>query len=118
VRNVVERDFGVLKKQWAILTQPPQFDISIQAQVPPGLAAIHNFIMDVDPNDIDNYLNGDADDLDPNPGQPQDNVFGTLASGAVTQAEKNSATQKRDDIAQAMWDNYQRVLYERDVEHE
>lgn len=90
--------------------------MSIQAQVPPGLAAIHNFIMDVDPNDINNYLNGDADDLDPNPGQPQANEFGTLASGAVTQTEKNQATRKRDDIAQAMWEDYQRVLRERGSE--
>ena len=113
-RNVVERVFGVLKKRWAILTRPSQFPMSIQAQVPPGLAATHNFIMDVDPLDIDNYLNGDEDDLDPNPGQPQENEFGTLAAGAVTQTEKNRATLQRDDIAKAMWEDYQRVLRERD----
>jgi len=76
--------FGVLKKRWAILTWPPQFNISIQVQVPPGLAAVHNFIMDTDPHDLDHYLNGDADDFDLNPGQPQENEFGTLAASAVT----------------------------------
>lgn len=114
-RNVVERVFGVLKKRWAILTRPPQFDMSVQAQVPPGLAATHNFILDVDPHDIDNYLDGDRDDLDPNPGQPQANEFGTLAAGAVTRTEKNRATSKRDDIAQAMWDDYQQVMREREL---
>jgi len=89
--------------------------MSIQAQVPPGLAATHNFMMDHDPHDIDHYLNGDEDDLNPNPGQPQANEFGTLADGAVTQAEKNRATGNRDDIAQAMWEDYQRVLGEREL---
>jgi len=113
-RNVVERVFGVLKKRWAILTRPPQFNISIQVQVPPGLAAVHNFIMDTDPHDLDHYLNGDADDFDPNPGQPQENEFGTLAASAVTRTEKERATRERDNIGQAMWDDYQRVIRERD----
>lgn len=112
-RNVVERVFGVLKKRWAILVRPPQFDMLIQAQVPPGLAATHNFIMDHDPNDIDNYLSGAAEDLDPNPGQPQENEFGVLTERAVTRAEKNRATRSRDEIAQAMWDDYQHILQER-----
>ena len=113
-RNVVERVFGVLKKRWGILTRPPQFDISIQAQVPPGLSATHNFMMDHDPNDIDHYLDGGEDDFDPNPGQPQENKFGTLADGAVTRAEKNRATRNRDAIAQAMWEDYQQALQERE----
>ena len=37
--NVVEQIFGVLKKWWDILNQPPQYDISIQAHIPAGLAA-------------------------------------------------------------------------------
>lgn len=82
--------------------------------MPPGLAATHNFTMDHNPNDIDHYLDGGEDDLDPNPGQPQENGFGTLANGAVTQAEKNRATRSRDVIAQAMWEDYQQALRERE----
>lgn len=89
-RNVVERIFGVIKKRWGILTQPPHFSMGIQVQVPPALAALHNFIMDYDPNNIEEYLAGiDNEDLNPNPGQPMLNEFGTLENGPVTPAEKN-----------------------------
>ncbi|KAF8162008.1 hypothetical protein BJ912DRAFT_865117, partial [Pholiota molesta] len=112
--NVVEWIFGVLKKCWAILVCPPQFLMLIQAKVLPALAAVHNFIMDYDPTDINEYLNDNEDDLNPNPGQPRTNEFGTLANEAVTLAEKTRATLKRDSIAQAMWDDYQRVLWMRE----
>ena len=84
--------------------------MTIQAKVPPTLAASHNFIMDHNPGDINEYLEDDENDLDANPGQPLKNEFGTLATGAVTCAGKNRATIKRDSIAQAMWDNYQDAL--------
>ena len=56
--------------------------------MPPGLAATHNFTMDHDPNDIDHYLDGGEDNVDPNPRQPQENEFGTLVNRAVTQQKK------------------------------
>lgn len=102
-----------MKKRWGILTRPPHFSMDVQAKVPPALAASHNFIMDHDPGDINDYLEDNEDDLDPNPGQPLENQFGRLADGAVTQAEKDRATGKRDRIAQAMWNDYQRVLLAR-----
>ena len=80
--NIVERVFGILKKHWNILVQPPQFSMEIQVEIPPGLAATHNFIMDNDPHDIDHYLTGNLeDDLDPNPGVV--NGSGTLARQSV-----------------------------------
>lgn len=107
-RNVVERVFGVLKKRWGILTRPPQFSMSTQARIPPGLAAVHNFIMDNDSHDISHYLTGNLrDDFDPNPGVVVENEFGTLANQSVPRVEKDRATLHRDEIAQAMWDDYQ-----------
>lgn len=106
---MVEHVFGILKKRWAILTWPPQFNMNIQAQIPPALAALHNFILDHDPHDINKYLSGDADDLDPNPGQPQDNEFGNLANGAFTRPEKTRATAAHNQIAEAMWRDYQQM---------
>jgi len=82
----------------------------IQAKAPPGLATTHNFIMDHDPGDINEYLDDNEDDLDMNPGIPQENEFGTLAGGAVTRAEKDRATAMRDGIAEAMWNDYQQIL--------
>lgn len=50
--NIVEHIFGVLKKWWDILNQAPQYDMVIQAGIPPGLGAVHNFIVDHDNTDI------------------------------------------------------------------
>lgn len=84
--------------------------MAIQAKVQPGLAATHNFITDHDPGDIEECLDDDEGDLDPNPGIPQENEFGILADSAVTPADKAQAMIMRDGIAQAMWEDYQRVL--------
>ena len=86
--------------------------MSIQAQVPPALAALHNFIMDHDPHDIEEYLAGDDTDFDPIPGQRHN--FGGLADGAVTRAEKARATVLRDHIAEKMWEDYQTILMARE----
>ena len=111
----MESVFGVLKKQWSILTCPLQFDMTVQAKVHPALAALHNFIMKHDPNDIEQYLTrNNDDDLDPNSGQPQANEFGDLADGAVTQREKLWAKAARDQIAESMWRDYQAVLENRE----
>jgi len=107
----VESVFGVLKKQWSILTCPLQFDMTVQAKVHPALAALHNFIMKHDPNDIEQYL---TRNIDPNPSQPQANEFGDLADGAVTQREKLQAKAARDQIAESMWRDYQAVLENRE----
>ncbi|KIJ95276.1 hypothetical protein K443DRAFT_109049, partial [Laccaria amethystina LaAM-08-1] len=106
--NVVEGVVGVLKKHWSILTQPPQFSMAIQAQIPPRLAATHNFIMDTDPHDIDSYPTGILeDDLDLNMGVVMENEFGTLANQSVSRVEKEQAELCQDQIAQAMWNDYQ-----------
>jgi hypothetical protein len=106
-RNVIERIFGVVKKRWAILTNPPQFDIELQARILPALAAIHNLILKHDPTDLEDF----DDVCDPDPGYVVD--FGSLADGQTSRAEKDRADKRRDVIAQKMWDSYQALLRER-----
>jgi hypothetical protein len=60
-RNVVERIFGVLKRRFRILIVPPELDMHWQARLPAALAAIHNFIQDCNPMDINDI----ADPMDP-----------------------------------------------------
>ncbi|GLB39524.1 putative nuclease activity [Lyophyllum shimeji] len=108
-RNIIERIFGVLKARWAILTRAPQYDMDLQARIPPGLAAMHNFIMTHDPTDIEAYLD-DPDLIDPQPGAAGD--VGVLAEGYVNRTERERATATRDSIAQAMWNQYQQYLCE------
>lgn len=88
--------------------------MQIQARIPPALAAMHNFILDNDPTDIDYYLRGNSDDnRDENPGVMGNNDFGTLSHHAVTAAEKEVAGETRNRIAQAMYNDYLRVCAER-----
>jgi hypothetical protein len=61
--NVIEQIFGVLKWCFCILVHPPQFDMDIQAHLPPALTALHNFIHKHDPDDIADFDN--VDDLQP-----------------------------------------------------
>lgn len=110
-RNVVERIFGVVKARWEILEHPAQFDMDIQVRIPPALAALHNFILQFDPSDIEDFLK-DPSILDPEPGDRniQSDIYGTLAKQAPTAQEKAAAEQKRDDIAEAMWVQYRQWL--------
>ena len=84
----------------------------IQAWIPPALGAVHNFIRIHDPREINDfsfeefYYDRDGED------------FGVLAVGPAGPAERLWATAKRDQIAQAMWDDYQRILQERAAIHQ
>ncbi|KAE9385137.1 hypothetical protein BT96DRAFT_1092646 [Gymnopus androsaceus JB14] len=83
--------------------------MGIQAHIPVGLAAVHNFIMKHDESDINNF----TDIWDPAPGYcgAQDNsASGELIEGLVSRAEKTEAERRRDEIAQEMWDSYQELL--------
>lgn len=105
---MVERIFGVVKKRWDILNQAPQYSMEIQSQIPPGLAAVHNFILDHDDTDIDHYLDNEPDLLD---GNLQED-FGELGDGAIPPQERERASQMRDEIATAMWNSYQQFLHD------
>jgi len=60
--------------------------MAIQAQIPAACAALHNFIMDHDPNDVEDLLaaHGEPDI----PGTSNWEQFGTLAEQQVTHHEK------------------------------
>jgi hypothetical protein len=106
-RNVVERIFGVLKKRWDILNRPSQYNISVQARIPAGLAAIHNFIMDHDDTDIEHYLQ--LEDIDMH---EHAKPLGDLGHGAIPRAESERASVLRDHISTEMWESYQQFLHD------
>lgn len=108
-RNVIERIFGVIKKRWTVLVLAPKYDMDLQARIPAALGALHNFIMDHDPEE-----HVDHDIFDPIPGahlNPEELVAtqGELAVERRTDAESEEALYFRQEIAQKMWDDY--VLY-------
>jgi hypothetical protein len=76
-----------------------------QARIPAALAAIHNFIRIHDPDELEGFI--EADDIEPG------FFAGELAEGQTRTAEKKRANTRRDEIAAAMWEQYQAELQER-----
>jgi hypothetical protein len=52
-RNVIECIFEVLKKHFCILLIRPEYNMTVQAQIPAALCALHNFIHIHDPCEQD-----------------------------------------------------------------
>ena len=73
-----EHFFGVLKRQFHILTLVPEFDMEIQARLLPALCALHNFILRYDPDDLEEMLDI-SEEL-----EHGDDNYGNLASGPST----------------------------------
>lgn len=105
--NVIEHIFGVVKCYFHILVHPPKYDLDTQACLPPALVALHNFICEHDPDDLAEYQ--DAKDLQPGVRQCLEGA-GELARGLPKAPEWNQAVRRWDQIAQAMWVQYQKEL--------
>ena len=87
---------------------PPQFDMDIQACLPPTLAALHNFIQNNDPEDLTDYESVE----DPQPGTHAEGpaAEGSLAEGIPRMVERQLANQRQAAIIQDMWIQYQDKL--------
>lgn len=104
-RNVIERIFGVVKKRFAILRQTNNFTIDGQARVVPACCAVHNFIRIHDPDDS---LSDDEDDTESRShSAANDDLFDEESlGGAISRAETRRADERRNAIAEAMWEDY------------
>lgn len=117
-RNIVERIFGILKNQFAILQHNPDLTPKIQAHLPAALAALHNVIRKYDPDEIHDCIKKldvpefDINDLDPEP-ELEKGTEGELAKGPPKQAERKGAERRRNEMAEHMWIQYQQVLHDR-----
>ena len=92
----------MLKRHFKILVYPPEISMDLQARLPAALAAIHNFIRDLDPADLSDF----QEVVDPQPGWHS----GDLADGLLARAERDRANNRHDVIAGAMWVQYQQHL--------
>ena len=99
-RNVIECIFGIIKKCFKILREPPSYDLSVQVQILPALCAIHNFIRRHDPEEVDGLLTHLVVE------EPEGHLWGDLAPGVVNRANRQRADAKRDQIAERMWEDY------------
>lgn len=88
----------------------PEYDLRTQAKIPLALGALHNFIWIHDPTDkadtSDDYL------VDSRQVYHGAEINPEHLSGHISQAEKDWVSIMRDNIAKAMWADYQRYLVE------
>ena len=101
-RNIIKWIFGTLKQCFKILTVMPECSMKTQTHIPLALAAIHNFIWSSNDDEIENSI---SQVYDPQPG-----VLGELVVGPPQTTEQICAQEKWDEIAVAMWEQYQALL--------
>ncbi len=89
--------------------------MDIQAQIPPALAALHNFIWEWDPEEIRVYGDDKLPDFQV---YPHPEHVGELAIGPVTSHERVQANERRDKIVSDMWEQYQHYLESCAARHE
>jgi hypothetical protein len=102
LRNIIERIFGVMKRQWRILQLPPEYHMDVQARIPDALCALHNFIRKFDPDIFDE----EADDLLEYEGEEGGGELNELGDGPADAQERRRADNRRDEIARQMWEDY------------
>ena len=102
--NVIEHIFGMLKCRFWILHLAPEYSMDIQACIPAALAAIHNFIPVHEVDDKVVWVGGD----DPHKAGLDDGEDKQYPGW-----NEDEPSQRRDDIARAMWADYQVELARR-----
>ncbi len=106
-RNIIERIFGVLKNRFHILLIGPGYSVEVQAKIPAALCAIHNFIRLHDSQEDESLEAEELVACDADAGDDFARQMDFIAE------DNNHVTERRDFIAQAMWDDYQNILQER-----
>jgi hypothetical protein len=101
LRNAIERVFSVWKRRFKILRAAPEYDVNTQIGLVYATAGLHNFIEKAG-NDDDELVEGD-ESPDITPDDSNDRQI-------VERAEDPEMAGKRDEIAQAMWEDYQMYI--------
>ena len=85
----------------------PEYSLRTQAKIPPALGALHNYIHIHDPDDDaheDDDYDSDAEEYSCAP--PDRPLHPEDLGQHISEEEKDWATERRDAIAMAMWENY------------
>ena len=113
-QNVIERIFGVLKHHFHILILGPEYQYSIQAQIPAALCAIHNFIHINNPSEEDSEIGGAEEQYN----QQADAGDGVMHCIGFQESADDTVVARCDRIATEMWTSYQEVLQSREDDHD
>lgn len=89
----------------------PSYSLHTQAKMVPALCVLHNFIRDHDADDLPAEAIGDDGERE---SETIDRVLQVDHLGRdVSRVEIRRAGERRDTIARTMWQDYQRVLAQR-----
>ena len=109
LRNAIERVFGVVKRRFPLMASSSEYNIHTQAKIPCALAALHNYIHIHDPEDDgdseaedyqDEHMSGADNNMEED--EPDPKSLGTH----ISNAEKQRASARRDQIAHDIWADY------------
>lgn len=88
----------------------PEYSLQTQAKIPLTLGSLHNFIHITDPDDEAFH----EDDYEDDGGYIQHKINPEHLGQHISQAKKNRESMAQDEIAKAMWEDYQKVLAEQE----
>ena len=109
LRNHVERIIGVLKKRFPILMCASQYPIDSLAEIAITCCVLHNFICNN--NGGEQWLDQVESDIDPTKIIDVPSGDKQYTSDIHSLNERRAlGSAKRDEIAQAMWEDYQNYL--------
>lgn len=109
-QNVIEGIFGVLKRWFRILLIGPEYHPHIQARIVAALCAIHNFIRIYDAQE-----GPLPDEHDPEHLNYTSHAGDTTVDqmGGAEHGVELDVVQRRNSVAEAMWNAYQELLRKR-----
>lgn len=119
---MVERIFGVYKRRFGFAEAAPEYSTEMQARFVVAFGGVHNYIRIHDPSDkIESWTNNTATQGSApsarTPQEPRQNMAEPMGIN-ITAAERRRASDRRDHIAQKMWEDYQQILEANEGEEE
>jgi hypothetical protein len=102
LRNAIERIFGKWKQRFKILRTAPEYNVKTQVQLVYALEALYNIIKTAS--------NHDEELTDDKEGYQDAALNNSGGAQVIERAEDSAMVAKRDQIAEAMWTDYQRYI--------
>ncbi|KAJ3015548.1 hypothetical protein NUW54_g1015 [Trametes sanguinea] len=110
LRNIIERIFGVLKREFKMAREACEYSIQVQCCIPFGLTLLHNFFRT---HNTDRHLDETHIRLRDEPAREVHGDAQPEGCTTIPRSEDEAASQRREGIAMRMWEQYQNELAER-----
>lgn len=117
---MVERIFGVFKREFALMEAAPEYSMDMQAKFIPATGALHNYAAIHQPKNQrqTTFLEPSGSQISITSDTATSNVEPRTVTEEelgfnITPAERRRAETRRDEIARRMWVDYQEELRRR-----